>query len=58
MSFYSGGEALFCEKQQQQMDVSLNKDLPGQIQLFQQLFSKQRLAQKLFAPIFVFNIRT
>lgn len=35
-----------------------NKDLPGQIQLFQQLFSKQRIAQKLFASIFVFNNRT
>lgn len=36
-----GGEALFCEEIT--TNVSLNTDLPGQIQLFQQLFSKQIL---------------
>ena len=41
----SGGEALFCEKIA--THVSLNIDLPGQIQLFQQLFSKQIFSKSL-----------
>lgn len=40
------------------MNVSLNKDLRGQIQLFQQLFFKQRISQELFTSIFVLKSRT